>query len=86
VEEIISRILCCRYALITHSLLSYDLCQRVGQVHQEILSSLATGIDHVDQVDVNLAGKLIEEKLVPFLRQHNITPEACLYNSKYYDK
>jgi kynurenine 3-monooxygenase len=75
-----------RYALITHSLLPYHLCQEVGKIHQEILSQLSSSIDTAEQVDMELARTLLDTRLVPFLSAQRITPEVCLYNSKYYDK
>lgn len=50
------------------------------------MSELAANIDSADQVNLELAGKLIKEKLVPFIDKNNITPEKCLFTSKYYDK
>lgn len=72
--------------LVTHSLLPYHLCREVGVIHKEIMSELAANIDSADQVNLELAGKLIKEKLVPFIDKNNITPEKCLFTSKYYDK
>lgn len=75
-----------RYALITHSLLQYHLCQEVGVIHQDIISELSANIESVEQLDMILVGELINKKLVPFLDKHEITPEVCLFTSKYYDK
>jgi hypothetical protein len=75
-----------RYALITHSLLPYRLCQGVGEIQSSILSELSENISKADEVNLEMADQLIEEKLVPFLEKHGITAEKCLYTSPYYEK
>jgi kynurenine 3-monooxygenase len=75
-----------RYVLVTHSLLPYHLCREVGVIHKEIMSELAANIESAEQVDLVLAAKLIKEKLTPFMEKNNMTPERCLFNSKYYEK
>lgn len=74
-----------RYALITHSLLPYHLCQAVGVIQQALLSELSEGLSCVDDVDMARAAVLVADKLGPFLAQHAITPDMCHYTSKYYD-
>lgn len=75
-----------RYVLVTHSLLPYYLCREVGVIHREIMGTLAANIETADQVDLTLAGQLIQDKLMPFIKKNDITPEKCLYTSKYYEK
>lgn len=74
-----------RYALITHSLLPYRLCQEMGVIQQAILSELSEGLSSVEEVNMTRAAELVTEKLAPFLAKHNITPEMRHYTSKYYD-
>ncbi|MDP2439509.1 MAG: FAD-dependent monooxygenase, partial [archaeon] len=73
-----------RYALVTHSLIPYSLCQRIGVLQQQILSSLSAGISSPDQLDLSAASRLIDTVLKPFLDQHRITPDMYHYTSKYY--
>ena len=40
-----------RYALITHSLVPYRVCQAAGQVQSRILAELSEGIASVDELD-----------------------------------
>jgi kynurenine 3-monooxygenase len=74
-----------RYALITHSLLPYRLCQGVGMIQNEILNQLSHEKDSIEQVDFNLADELIQNKLVPYLNENAINPEKCHYQSHYYE-
>ena len=74
-----------RYALITHSLLPYRLCQAVGVVQAGMLAELSEGLSDISELDTDKAARLVAERLVPFLAEHDITPDKCHYTSKYYD-
>jgi len=73
-----------RYQLVTHSLIPYSQCQQIGVLQQTILTRLAQHVTSVDQVDYDLAKRLIDEHLVPYLNQHNISAKDFNYVSKYY--
>ena len=73
-----------RYALITHSLLPYDLCRQVGIIQQDILSALSANLDSVLDLDREKALGLLTSQLEPFLARYNITHDSCHYTSKYY--
>ena len=66
-------------------MLPYTLCQKIGLMHRDIISTLSAKIQSAEQLDLVLAGELISKKLVPFLEKHHITPDVSLYTSKYYD-
>ena len=73
-----------RYMLVTHSLVPYFICQQIGVLQQKILSELAQNATSVETVDYNLAKKLIETHLVPFLKKNNITAKDFNYTCKFY--
>merc|ERR1711991_735277 len=75
-----------RYVLVTHSLVSYDLCLQIGVLQQKILSELSRNITRVQDVDYGNAKRLIHKHLVPFLKKHGIKAENFNYTSKYYPK
>lgn len=56
-----------RYSLVTFSNVPYKLAQDAGIVCDEILADLVSGIEKADDVDLNRAEKLIDEKLAPML-------------------
>lgn len=56
-----------RYSLVTFSNVPYKLAKDAGIVCDEILSELVSGIDKADDVDLQRAEKLIDEKLAPML-------------------
>lgn len=74
-----------RYALITHSLLPYRLCQLIGLIQDDILFQLSAAIERVDQLDMILADRLLTEKLLPFYAENGISIDALHYSTKYYD-
>lgn len=74
-----------RYALITHSLLPYHKCQAVGVVQSEMLAELSDGMSSIDELDKARAAQLVAEKLIPFLAEHEVTPDKCHYTSPYYE-
>ena len=78
-----------RYALITHSLLPYNQCMAVGKIQQALLSELSENIKTVEELDLGLAKKLVEEKLRPFLDEHigaTAWTEQNHYTSPYYER
>ncbi len=73
-----------RYMLVTHSLVPYSKCYQIGAIQQEILSQLVQNILSAEQADYNLAKKLLDEKLVPFLKKNNIKAKDFNYTCKFY--
>ncbi len=61
-----------RYGMVTYTLIPYHLAQKAGLIQQEILEELAKGINSVDEVDMEKAALLINEKFTPFVKKHNI--------------
>ena len=56
-----------RYSLVTFSNAPYKLALDAGIVCEEILSKLCQSVTSPDEVDLELAEKLIKEKLAPLL-------------------
>jgi kynurenine 3-monooxygenase len=78
---------CSRYALVTHSLVPYEQCARIGSIQQQILDALVpASMTDASQCDFAHAKSLIESKLVPYLKEHNITQDKFVYSSPYYPK
>ena len=61
-----------RYGMVTYTLIPYATAKSAGLIQNEILEELAEGIDSADQVDLNKAESLIDEKFVPFVNEHGI--------------
>lgn len=57
-----------RYSLVTFSNAPYTVAQAVGNASDEILATLTQGIEKPEQVDMELAHKLVNEKITPLLR------------------
>lgn len=62
-----------RYSMVTHSLIPYDVAQQAGLIQLEILGELCEHIDAPEQVDLDQAKALIEQKLTPFLAKHQVS-------------
>jgi kynurenine 3-monooxygenase len=73
-----------RYMLVTHSLVPYHKCQQLGVIQQQILSLLVEKIQSADKVDYALAKRLIDERIVPFLKENNIQAKDFNYTCKFY--
>jgi kynurenine 3-monooxygenase len=56
-----------RYSLVTFSNVPYKLAQEAGIVCDDILAELVSGIEKADDVDLERAEKLVDEKLAPML-------------------
>jgi len=56
-----------RYSLVTFSNVPYKLAQQAGTICDDILAELVSGIEKADDVDLQVAEKLIDEKLAPLL-------------------
>lgn len=55
-----------RYELVSFSRIPYAEAYQRGLINQQILDELLEGIDSVEEVDMEKAGRLIEEKLSKF--------------------
>jgi kynurenine 3-monooxygenase len=62
-----------RYGMVTYTLIPYSLAQKAGVIQDEILEELSSSIDSVDQLDLNKALELINEKFTPFVSKHNLS-------------
>lgn len=56
-----------RYSLVTFSNVPYKLAQEAGTICDDILAELVGGIERADDVDLELAERLIDENLAPLL-------------------
>eukprot|EP00808_Paulinella_micropora_P012907 g22492.t1 len=62
-----------RYAMVTHSLIPYQLCLQIGLIQQRILDELTPkNVTSASQVSMQEAQKVVERLLVPFLKQYAI--------------
>ena len=73
-----------RYTLVTHSLIPYDLCLQLGEIQQMILSELSQFVSSAEKVDYNSAKRMLDRKIVPFLKKNHISEADFNYSSKYY--
>jgi kynurenine 3-monooxygenase len=56
-----------RYTLVSFSLAPYRFAHRVGEIASGIVSELCQGLTRAEAVDLVRAGKLIRQRLVPYL-------------------
>jgi kynurenine 3-monooxygenase len=61
-----------RYRLVTFTNEPYALAQAAGRLTDEILHELCLNIRHAQEVDLELAEKLINTKLAPILGSHSL--------------
>jgi len=59
-----------RYTLVSFGLAPYRFAQRVGEIASGIVSELCEGLTRAEAVDLVRAGKLIRQRLVPFLEEN----------------
>ncbi|MFP2925612.1 FAD-dependent oxidoreductase [Pyxidicoccus sp. 3LG] len=59
-----------RYTLVSFSRVPYRLAYEVGAIAGRIVSELSEGLARAEDVDLARAGKLIRERLVPFMKEH----------------
>lgn len=62
-----------RYAMVTYTQIPYHLCQKAGEIQNEILDELCHNISSPEELDVEHAKTLIEQKLTPFRHEHGIS-------------
>lgn len=59
-----------RYSMVSFSRVPYRLAYEVGAIAGGIVSELSEGLTRAEDVDLERAGKLIQERLVPFMKEH----------------
>ncbi len=64
-----------RYAMVMYSHIPYAAAYAVGKRQKEILATLAEGLDRAQDVDLERARQLIEEKLVPLYDELDLNLE-----------
>jgi kynurenine 3-monooxygenase len=60
-----------RYTLVSFSRVPYRLAYQVGALAGGIVSELSQGLSRAEDVDLERAGRLIRERLVPFVEEHS---------------
>jgi len=60
-----------RYTLVSFSRVPYRLSYEVGAIAGGIVSELSEGLTRAQDVDLERAGTLIRERLVPFVKEHS---------------
>lgn len=61
-----------RYGMVTYTLIPYRLALKAGLIQQEILDELSKGVASVDEVDMEKAEQLVDQKFTPFLKENKI--------------
>jgi len=56
-----------RYGLVMYTSTPYHKAKKIGEIQNQILDSLLSGVHSVDELNLNLAKELIENKLGPFV-------------------
>ena len=62
-----------RYGMVVYTLIPYHFAQRVGLLQKEILETLCSNLLNAEEVDLKQASVLIDQKLVPYYREHNLS-------------
>ncbi|PTL84444.1 NAD(P)/FAD-dependent oxidoreductase [Vitiosangium sp. GDMCC 1.1324] len=60
-----------RYTLVSFSRVPYRLAYEVGAIAGGIVAELSEGLTRVEDVDMDRARTLIQERLVPFVKEHS---------------
>ncbi len=61
-----------RYSMVTHTLIPYRWALAAGEIQQAILRELCEGIERAEQVDLQRAEALLQQKMLPFWQAHQI--------------
>jgi kynurenine 3-monooxygenase len=59
-----------RYGMVVYTLIPYSLCQKAGLIQNEILDELSNGIESVEQLDLDKAKQLLDNRFTPFIKEH----------------
>ncbi len=60
-----------RYTLVSFSRTPYRLAYEVGAIAAGIISELSEGLARAEEVDLDRAARLIQERIVPFMEEHS---------------
>jgi kynurenine 3-monooxygenase len=73
-EERLPREYRSRYSMVMYgSFIPYRVALEAGQVQQSILDRLCDGLSSPDEMDFDLARRLIAERLTPFFERHGVS-------------
>jgi kynurenine 3-monooxygenase len=63
---------------VSFSLAPYAFAYRVGEIASGIIAELSQGIARAEEIDLARAGRLIRERLVPYLKEneHGFRPRG----------
>jgi len=64
-----------RYGLVTYTLIPYHLVKEVGLLQDEVLNELCRDLTSPDELDLKRAERLLDEKIVPWFRSHDLSTE-----------
>ncbi len=64
-----------RYGLVTYTLIPYHEVKEVGVIQDKVLDELCSGISRVEDLNLDFAKKLIEEKISPWFVKKGYSPE-----------
>lgn len=64
-----------RYGLVTYTLIPYHLVKEVGVLQDQVLDELCQGLSSVDALDLHRAEALLDQKIVPWFRSHQLSTE-----------
>ena len=67
-----------RYGMVTYTLISYYHALEAGFIQEDIINELSLGKKSLEDIDLALAEKLIDEKLIPWFDKNKISVERYL--------
>lgn len=63
-----------RYGLVTYTLIPYNLVKEVGVIQDEVLDTLCANLRDVEELDLEMAQKLIGDKITPWFHKKGLSP------------
>ena len=64
-----------RYGLVTYTLIPYHLVKEVGLIQDEVLNTLCENLHDVENLDLDKAHKLIQQKISPWFLKRGLSPQ-----------
>ncbi len=64
--------------MITYTLIPYCLAKMAGEIQNQILDTLASGVETIEQVSWSKADELMNQLWIPFTRAHNLNVKKYL--------
>ncbi|MFP5386362.1 MAG: FAD-dependent oxidoreductase [Bacteriovoracia bacterium] len=64
-----------RYGLVTYTLIPYHLVKEVGSIQDDVLDILCENLKDAEDLNLDKAHKLIQEKITPWFAEKGLTPE-----------